>query len=84
MLLVPKADCKNQQFDQATFDVKGYGREILVSSSATQRSWEGNTMIGDTDKSLFTHFMTEGLRTGAAAIHGQPEITTGPAVRLCA
>ncbi len=72
-----KSGLQEPAVDQATFDVKGYGREILVSSSATQRSWEGNTIIGDTDKSLFTHFMTEGLSTGTAALHGQPEIILG-------
>lgn len=51
----------------ATFDVKGYGRVALLSSTATQLSWEGERIIGDTDRSLFTHHLVEGLQTGAAA-----------------
>ena len=61
--------------NEATFDVKGYGREILVSSSATQRSWEGNRIIGSSDKSLFTHFLVQGLQAGEAAPEGESEIT---------
>lgn len=52
---------------QATFDVQGYGRVALLSSTATQLSWEGERIIGDTDRSLFTHHLVEGLQTGAAA-----------------
>ena len=66
-----------QAIDASTFEVKGYGREVLVSSSATQRSWEGNTVIGDTDKSLFTHYLVEGISSGRAAAQGDTEITVG-------
>jgi len=62
---------------EATFDVKGYGREILVSSSATQRSWEGDEIIGNSDKSLFTHFLVQGLAAGEAAPQGGSDITVG-------
>ena len=51
----------------AALDVRGYGRVVLLSSKATELSWQGDTIIGDTDRSLFTHFLVEGLRTGAAA-----------------
>ena len=52
---------------KATFDVQGYGRVALLSSTATQLAWEGERIIGDTDRSLFTHHLVEGLQTGAAA-----------------
>ena len=50
-----------------TFDVRGYGRVVLTSSSATQKSWEGNQFLAGTDRSLFTHYLVEGLETGNAA-----------------
>ena len=52
---------------EQTFDPQGYGRVALLSSTATQISWEGERIIGSTDRSLFTHFLVEGLTTGAAA-----------------
>ncbi len=33
---------------EATFEVRGYGRETLTSSAATQLSWEGNKVSGAT------------------------------------
>jgi len=56
-----------------TFDVRGYGRHILTSSSAVQKSWEGDRVIGDTDQSLFTHYLVQGLKTGdASSAPGEP------------
>jgi len=46
---------------EQTFEVNGYGREILTSSTATQLSWQGDQVIGHTDKSLFTHYLVQGL-----------------------
>jgi hypothetical protein len=43
----------------------GYGRIILTASDATQFAWEGDQVIGDTDNSLFTHFLVEGLKGDA-------------------
>lgn len=39
----------------------GFGRVILTASDSTQFAWEGDKVIGRTDKSLFTHFLVEGL-----------------------
>src|ERR1044071_6484066 len=39
----------------------GYGRIILTASDATQFAWEGNKVIGETDNSLFTHYLVKGL-----------------------
>ena len=72
-----KSAVGTEVINEATFDVKGYGREILVSSSATQLSWEGNKVIDKTDKSLFTHYLVEGLNSGKAAVKGNQEITVG-------
>jgi len=39
----------------------GYGRIILTASDSTQFAWEGDKVIGETDNSLFTHYLVEGL-----------------------
>src|SRR5258706_3010792 len=40
---------------------QGYGRFVLTASDATQLAWEGDKVIGETDNSLFTHFLVKGL-----------------------
>lgn len=52
----------------------GYGRIILTASDSTQFAWEGDKVIGETDNSLFTHFLVEGLE-GEADIDGDGRIT---------
>jgi len=52
----------------------GYGRIILTASDSTQFAWEGDKVIGETDNSLFTHFLVEGLG-GDADIDGDGCIT---------
>jgi uncharacterized caspase-like protein len=52
----------------------GYGRIILTASDSTQFAWEGNQVIGETDNSLFTHFLVQGLE-GEADIDGDGRIT---------
>jgi uncharacterized caspase-like protein len=44
----------------------GYGRVVLTATDATQYAWEGDKVIGQADRSVFTHYLIEGLRTGAA------------------
>ena len=39
----------------------GTGRIILTASDTTQFAFEGEKIIGETDKSLFTHYLVEGL-----------------------
>lgn len=51
----------------ATAFESGYGRITLTASDATQFAWEGDKVIGETDNSLFTHFLVEGLEGGADA-----------------
>ena len=48
------------------FEGNGYGRVVLTATDATQYAWEGNQIIGESDKSVFTHYLLEGLRTGEA------------------
>ena len=58
----------------ATAFEAGYGRVILTASDSTQFAWEGDQVIGETDKSLFTHFLVDGLK-GAADLDGDGRIT---------
>lgn len=44
------------------FEGDGYGRVVLTATDATQYAWEGDKVIGDTQKSVFTHFLIEGLK----------------------
>src|SRR3972149_6402652 len=52
----------------------GYGCVILTASDSIQFAWEGDKVIGDTDNSLFTHFLVEGLE-GEADLDGDGRIT---------
>ena len=53
---------------------QGYGRFVLTASDATQFAWEGSKVLGETDNSLFTHFLVTGLE-GAADRDGDGKIT---------
>jgi uncharacterized caspase-like protein len=39
----------------------GAGQIVLTASDTTQFAFEGDKVIGETDKSLFTHYLVEGL-----------------------
>jgi len=54
---------------------KGYGRVILTASNAVEYAWERDELLGETEKSVFTHFIVEGLRTGAADADQDGEIS---------
>ena len=47
------------------FEGSGFGRVVLTATDATQYAWEGDKVIGDTQKSVFTHFLIEGLKGDA-------------------
>jgi uncharacterized caspase-like protein len=53
---------------------QGYGRFVLTASDSTQFAWEGDKVIGETDNSLFTHFLVKGLE-GEADSDGDGRIT---------
>jgi Caspase domain len=48
------------------FEGTGRGRVVLTATDSTQYAWEGDQVLGDVENSLFTHYMIEGLQTGAA------------------
>lgn len=52
---------------ESTFEVHGYGREVLTASAATQLAWENSNLVGAAESGIFTHFLVEGLETGKAA-----------------
>lgn len=45
----------------SAFEGTGYGRIVLTASDSTQFAWEGDKVIGETQNSLFTHFLIKGL-----------------------
>lgn len=57
----------------ATAFEAGSGRIILTASDATQYAWEGEQVIGETQNSLFTHFLVQGLE-GEADLDGDGNI----------
>lgn len=57
------------------FEGTGRGRVVLTATDSTQFAWEGDSIIGDVENSLFTHYLIEGLRTGAADIDQDGQIT---------
>jgi caspase domain-containing protein len=48
----------------------GYGRVVLTASDATQYAWDGENLQGTPEASVFTRYLVEGLRTGAADLDG--------------
>jgi hypothetical protein len=60
---------------EATFEGLGYGRAVLTATDATQYAWEGEAIMGEADNSVFTHFMIEGLKSGAADTDNDGDVT---------
>lgn len=46
----------------SAFEGSGFGRVVLTATDSTQYAWEGDKVIGNTQKSVFTHFLIEGLK----------------------
>lgn len=53
----------------SAFEGNGYGRIVLTASDSTQFAWEGDKVIGETENSLFTHFLIKGLEGEADTDH---------------
>lgn len=60
---------------EATFEGSGYGRVVMTASDSTQYALEGDQVIGDTNLSLFTHFLLEGLKTGGADLDNDGRVS---------
>jgi hypothetical protein len=54
---------------ETTFEGSGFGRVVLTASDSTQYALEGDQVIKQTELSLFTHFLLEGLKTGEADVN---------------
>ena len=59
----------------ATFKGTGYGRVVLTATDATQYAWEGDQVIGQAQKSVFTQYLIQGLQTGEADADRDGKIT---------
>ena len=57
------------------FEGTGYGRVVLTATDSTQYAWQGDQILGESDKSVFTHYLLEGLKTGDADCDGDGLIT---------
>jgi formylglycine-generating enzyme required for sulfatase activity len=60
---------------QTTFEGNGFGRVVLTASDSTQYALEGDQVITQTELSLFTHFLLDGLRTGRADLNADGLVT---------
>ncbi|MGZ9166362.1 MAG: caspase, EACC1-associated type [Anaerolineales bacterium] len=69
-----KAELGGSVGTATAFEGTGYGRVVLTASDSTQFAWEGDKVIGETDNSLFTHFLVKGLE-GDADRDGDGKIT---------
>jgi len=61
---------------EANFQVPGYGRVTLTASDATEYAWEGDQGLGEVQPSIFTRYLIEGLKTGAADLKARGVIST--------
>jgi len=59
----------------SAFEGTGRGRVVLTATDSTQYAWEGDQVLGEVENSLFTHYLIEGLRTGAADRDEDGQIT---------
>ena len=57
----------------AVFEVTGYGRAVLTATDSIQYAWENNEFVGKAEYSVFTQFLIEGLKTGAADNKGDAD-----------
>jgi len=69
-----KAETGGSMGTASAFQGTGFGRVVLTASDATQFAWEGDQVIGETQNSLFTHFLVKGLE-GEADTDGDGRIT---------
>lgn len=60
---------------ETTFEGSGFGRVVLTASDSTQYALEGDQVIKQTELSLFTHFLLEGLKTGEADMNNDGHIS---------
>ena len=59
----------------SVFQGTGFGRVVLTASDSTQYAWEGEQVTGEAENSVFTYYLVEALRTGAADTDADGQIT---------
>ncbi len=59
------------------FQGKGYWRIVLAASDRTQYWLTGDRVLGDGESSLFTRYLIQSLRTGAADLDGDGRVGIG-------
>lgn len=64
----------NSMGTASAFKGNSFGRVVLTASDAAQYAWEGDRFIGETENSLFTHYLVKGLE-GAADRNKDGDIT---------
>jgi len=69
-----KAEIGGSVGTASAFEGTGYGRVVLTASDSTQFAWEGDKVTGETENSLFTHYLVKGLE-GEADTNGDGRIT---------
>ena len=69
-----KAEVGGSVGTATAFEGTGYGRVVLTASDSTQFAWEGDTVTGDMENSLFTNFLVKGLE-GEADANGDGRVT---------
>jgi len=57
------------------FGAEGSGRVVLTATNATQYAFEGERLLGIPNRSVFTHYLIEGLQSGDADLDGDGKIT---------
>ncbi len=60
---------------QAAFGGSGYGWGILTASNAIEYAWEDSTLPVEARTSIFTHFLVQGLESGAADLNRNGEVS---------
>ena len=60
---------------ESTFQGNGYGRVVLTASGATQFALEGDKIDENITLSLFTHYLVDGLKNGAADKNGDGQVS---------
>ena len=60
---------------ETTFEGSGFGRVVLTASDSTQYALEGDQIIKQTELSLFTHFLLDGLKSGEADMNNDGQVS---------
>lgn len=57
------------------FEGYGYGRFVMTATDVIGYAWEGDVPFGEIKNSVFSHFLINGIKTGAADIDQDGSIT---------